>query len=394
MAPADFDGNGLTDILRHDVTTGDALIALNDGLGGFTDLAHDWPSGWSSLVLNLNGDRSSDVFLHDPTTGQWIQAINEGSGSSFQNHTGEWASGWVPHPLDLDADDVVDLLLFNPTSGHWSWALNDGAGGFTTPTSGEWPGVTDVRPGDFTADGRWDALLYDSRSGAWSLATNAGLDFTYATGTWAAGLDVTVADLDADGDSDALLYDRGSGQWTAQISDTGDDGTAQLTSGTSGSWGAQWHISATDFNTDGLADFFLFYPAAGLWSKAVNTGAGGFTRTEGSWNAGITVLSGQHLTQGLLPQDATVALCAAEADLRSVGATRTQAIQFINAASQPRQIHWLNSVGRRVRYQTLAPGQRYVQPSPGADVWVVTDSVGTCQAIYLAGEVPGKAVLR
>ena len=394
VAPGDFDGNGLTDILRHDVTSGRALIALNDGQGGFTELAQEWPPGWRSHVLNLNGDRSSDVFLHEPTTGQWIQAINEGLSSTFQNHTGQWASGWVPHPLDLDADDVVDLLLFNPTSGQWSWALNDGAGGFTRPASGEWSGVTDVYPADFTADGSWDALLYDSRSGAWSLAANSGRDFTYTTGTWADGLDIVVADLDADGASDALLYDRGSGQWTAQISRTLDDGTTQLTPGASGSWGAQWQISATDFNTDGLADFFLFYPEAGLWSKAVNTGAGGFTQEEGSWKSGLTVLSSQNLTQGLLPQDAARAFCAAEADLRSVGATGTQALEFINASSQPRQIHWLNSLGRRVLYHTLAPGQRYVQSSPGADVWVVTDSIGTCQAIYLAGEVPGKALLR
>lgn len=394
VAPGDFDGNGLTDFLLHDSTSGAARVALNDAQGGFTEVDSSWAPGWRARVLNLNGDRWSDVFLHQPATGQWGQAIGQGGGS-FLNIAGQWASGWEPHPLDLDGDDTADLLLFNAASGGWLWAVSDGAGAFAHPASGEWEGVTNVYPGDFTADGRWDALLYDSRTGAWSLATNTGSGFSYQTGTVATGAEFVVADLDGDGDDDALLYDSGSGQMSVHLAETLADGTARLVAATSTVWASNWRVSPTHFNTDGRADLLLYFAEGGRWVKAYYSGSETFPHLdEGSWPTGLSVLSGQSLTQGLLPNDAAQTACAAEYDLRPTDSTATTSIEVINASSGPRRLYWLNALGQRVLTRTLAAGERSVHLSPVGRSWVVTDTIGTCQAIYVAGNLPGRVVSR
>ena len=393
VAPGDFDGNGLTDFLLYNAATGAGSTALNNGQGGFTEVPSAWSPGWRAYVMNLNGDRWSDLFLHQTSTGQWIQAIGQGNGT-FQNYTGQWAAGWEPHPLDLNADDKADLLLFNASSGQWQWAVNNGSGGFTHPASGQKAGVTSVYPGDFSADGLWDVLMYDSRTGAWSLATNTGSGFSDQTGTAVAGAEVMVADLDADGDADALLYDRASGRWTVYTAETLADGSARLTAGATGAWAPNWRLSTTDFNTDGRADFLLYYPEGGMWAKAVNSGGDTFTLEEGAWPAGLTVLSGQSLTQGLLPHEAARASCVAEVDLRATGTAAARSIEFVNASPRPRQVHWLNGLGGRVLYRTLAPGERYVQLTPAAHPWVVTDGIGRCQTVVLASGIPTRAVLR
>ena len=133
----------------------------------------------------------------------------------------------------------------------------------------------------------------------------------------------------------------------------------------------------------------------GRWVKA-EWGGGGFWPhlDEGSWPTGLTVLAGQSLTQGLLPNNVARAACEVEFDLQPTGTATMRSIEFVNASSDTRRIYWLNSLGQRVLYRTLAAGQRYVQRSAEAHSWVVTDIIGTCQAIYVVGGLPGKAVLR
>ena len=112
------------------------------------------------------------------------------------------------------------------------------------------------------------------------------------------------------------------------------------------------------------------------------------------WGSGLTVVSSQTLTQGLLPNDVVTASCADEHDLASRRNGASRSIAFVNSSGTTRQVFWLDGFGRRVLYRTLESGQRHVQASSGGDVWVVTNGAGRCEGIYQAGDIPSRAVLK
>ncbi|HEY3128875.1 MAG TPA: hypothetical protein VGL91_05415 [Acidobacteriota bacterium] len=83
--------------------------------------------------------------------------------------------------------------------------------------------------------------------------------------------------------------------------------------------------------------------------------------------------------------------CDRESSLRSMEATTTTSIEFVNLSSQVVQIYWLDYNGTRRLYNTLKPAESYVQSTFLTHPWVVTDSRGSCLAIYLPLPQPSTA---
>lgn len=106
VRPADFDGNGLTDFLLYNTTSGQGVKAVNDGQGTFTESSSTWSPGRRPFVVNLNGDRRSDIFLHHAASGQWLTGISNASGD-FQYTNGQWSAGMDAYPTKLN--DVREL---------------------------------------------------------------------------------------------------------------------------------------------------------------------------------------------------------------------------------------------------------------------------------------------
>ncbi|HVZ22667.1 MAG TPA: VCBS repeat-containing protein [Vicinamibacterales bacterium] len=396
----DFNGDGLTDIwLTPQTPTSNAwAIAVSDGHGSFTyykgDSGVESTANMHSSVLNLNGDRASDILWHDPATGRWVTGITDavltnGASTTFRYAHGMFPAGAMPIPLNLNDDDLLDLLLFNASTGALTFAINDGVGGFTLSAQGSLPGVTDVYPGDFNGDGLDDAFLYNRQTGAYAVALNNGTTLTTVMGSLTSAPDtILVGDLNADGKDDVFGYSTSSGAWLSLVS----NGAGVLTPSASGVWAANWQVTPAEFNGDGRLDLFLYYAAAGTWRRAINTGLGDFTYQDGLWPSGYRALTWQQHTQGPVPNEAPQEPCASESSLQgSLSSTNAQSFWLVNGSAAPRTAYVLSGSSRQLMF-TMRPGEQRQAQMGDQSVWVVTDTNGACQAIYVPGSAAGVAV--
>jgi FG-GAP-like repeat len=217
---ADFTGDGTSDILWQNVTTGavDLWKMSHGAWNGSVDLGTHPGSGWQIAGAgDFNGDGTNDVFWFNPASGQtdiW-QLVN-----------GQWAASTQPgaHPLgyqvagiaDFNHDGTSDVLWFNPTTRHVDeWNI----------VNGQWAGSNDIGThpnagfqiagvGDFNNDGTGDVFWYNPGTGAtdiwflqnghWSASVSPG---NHPTGWQAAG----VGDFNGDGTSDVLWYNPTTG---------------------------------------------------------------------------------------------------------------------------------------------------------------------------------------
>jgi hypothetical protein len=86
--------------------------------------------------------------------------------------------------------------------------------------------------------------------------------------------------------------------------------------------------------------------------------------------------------------------CAQEKSVRPGGDDAAKSkVVFQNETTNPVQIFWVNSAGKREPYGTLEPGQSQNQQTYDADPWVVADTEGKCVAVYVAGPEPAHAII-
>jgi hypothetical protein len=75
--------------------------------------------------------------------------------------------------------------------------------------------------------------------------------------------------------------------------------------------------------------------------------------------------------------------CNEEKKLRSLGTTNATAITFVNRASNSKGIYWVDFNGGRKLYGTLQHGQSISIRTYITHPWVIADSSGGCEAIYM-----------
>jgi hypothetical protein len=171
----------------YDNDTGFGLI---DALGAVSLLLNPPPA-------DFDGDGVSDIGVY--RSGLWIVKRSSDGGFIVQNLGG--ASQDIPVPADYDGDGKADLAIFRDGA----WSIVDSAGGTTTIGFGA-PGDVPV-PGDYDGDGKADEAVY--RSGAWSIKRSSdGSNTVIAHGgpTWTA----VPADYDGDGKTDVAVYMNGA----------------------------------------------------------------------------------------------------------------------------------------------------------------------------------------
>ena len=244
---ADFTGDGTSDILWQNVSTGAVGLwkMSNGGWAGSVDLGTHPGSGWQIAGAgDFNHDGTSDVL--------WF---NAGSGQTdiWQLSNGQWAASVQPgpHPLgyqvagigDFNRDGTSDVLWFNPTTrdvddwnivnGHWAGSNDIGI----YPSAGyQIAGV-----GDFNNDGASDVFWYNPSTGAtdiwllqnghWAASVSPG---NHPTGYQVAG----IGDFNGDGTSDVLFYNPtthdvdewqiANGHWAGSVGLGTHPGSAQI----------------------------------------------------------------------------------------------------------------------------------------------------------------------
>lgn len=163
---ADFDGDGTSDLIWRNATFGETAVWLMNGLqfyAGATLVAD--PNWHVALTCDLNGDRRADIVWHSATLGNAAWLVN----GTALTAGAMLAAGSDYEPVlapDLDNDGKDDLVWYKPsTSETFGW-LMDGL----VPTAGGnlnniWREIP-IAMGNIDEDGKTD-LYYRSPLSGW-----------------------------------------------------------------------------------------------------------------------------------------------------------------------------------------------------------------------------------
>jgi hypothetical protein len=84
---------------------------------------------------------------------------------------------------------------------------------------------------------------------------------------------------------------------------------------------------------------------------------------------------------GTIPTLSTIN-CSLESSHLSLNSNTPTTVEFINASSQIIRIYWRDFAGQRVLFNTLLPGQAYLQGTFVTHPWVATNTSDQCIALY------------
>ena len=286
-APHDFNGDGRSDVLLQNATTGAITVWRGQANGSLSDAGNLAPNAldasWKVAGYgDFNGDGRDDVLWRHSSgvIGQW-----SGQTGQFTNNSGVAANpvdnSWsVVGVADYNGDGRDDILWRHSSGeiGQWlaqpngSFANNGGAAANLVD-----PSWTVKASGDFNGDGRAD-ILWQHSSGVyaeWLGSATGKLNNAGGVMTGATGSVVGSGDFNGDGRDDILVRNPTSGSltvWQAQA-----NGQFTATTPTAQQTDLNWKVAAIgDFNGDGRDDL-IWRSGTGTTTEWLGTATGDFT---------------------------------------------------------------------------------------------------------------------
>ncbi|MBK8148294.1 MAG: VCBS repeat-containing protein [Acidobacteria bacterium] len=251
-SPADFDGDGKTDIsiFRSDL----GQWWLNRSASGL--IVHTFGNAADKITpADFTGDGSADVAIWRPSNGEWYVLRSENfTFYSFPFGT----SGDTPVAGDYDGDGKADAAVFRP--GNSTWYIQRSTGGTTITGFG----AADDKPvpGDFDGDGKDDIAIYRPSVGQWWLnrSTAGVIAVTFGNPT-----DKPVSgDYTGDGKADIAIWRPSNGEWFILRSENSTFYSFPF--GASGD-----KPVPGDYDGDGKWDAGVFRPTGGTWYVSRST---------------------------------------------------------------------------------------------------------------------------
>jgi hypothetical protein len=218
----DFTGNGWTDLLARDKSTGNVYLYPGNGanLGGRTKIASGWTASDSITRFgDFNRDGHDDLIALDKSTGYlWLYP---GTGSGLATRT-RLATGWTSKREttaigDLNGDGYPDLVAADKSTGYLYFYPGRGTSlGSRVSLGPDWDTMSELTGvGDLTGDGRPDLLARQTSSGILYLYPGKGVGFAarinLGTGWSGRRSLVGVGDFDRSGYPDLMAVDTSTG---------------------------------------------------------------------------------------------------------------------------------------------------------------------------------------
>jgi uncharacterized protein (TIGR03437 family) len=242
LAVADFNGDGIQDLVSINSLSDSVTILLGTGSGGFTPATGSPFTLLSAAVSVAVGDFNKDGHLDlAMAAGQGGITILLGNGAgAFSPAPGSpYAAGLNAGSVvvaDFNGDGIQDVAATNSngSSNNVTVLLGSGGGAFKVAAGSPFAVGTipsSVAAGDFNGDGFKDlaVTIFGSNNVTILLGNGAG-GFTAATNTFAVGSNpesIVTADFNADGVPDLATANPGSGNVTVLLG--GGSGTATPT---------------------------------------------------------------------------------------------------------------------------------------------------------------------
>ncbi len=284
----DFDGNGRSDLIWRNETTGQTAIWLMNGTTFSSGVTVMNNAAWRPVLLgDFNGDGKSDIVWRNDTTGQtsvWLMSGAQIIGSA----TLVADPAWRPtHVGDFDGNGSQDLVWYNAVTGRTSiWLMNGktmASGGSVAFDGGAGWAVTHVA--DVDGDGKADLIARNEVSGATGIWRMNGLAVLSAAGVMAdrAWRATTTGDFNGDGKADLVWRNETTGA-TAVWLMNGTGIVAGATLMSSKDWRA---VQTGDFDGDGRSDIVWRNRTTGqtaMWlMNGLGYAAGGSLLTSADW---------------------------------------------------------------------------------------------------------------
>ncbi len=256
IAVADFNGDGIPDLVTTDSSHDTVRVLLGNGDGTFQtgrDLAAG-SSVRSLAVADFNGDGIPDLAVTNDLLGGSTASILLGNGDgSFQPPRG-FAAGFSASGVavgDFNGDGIPDLAVGNYFDVEClSVLLGNGDGTFQAPRSYDAIGRPQiVTVGDFNGDGHPDLALATGASIV-VLLNNGDGTFGAAQRVSTVGADVAVADVNDDGIPDLVVVYAGG----VRVLLGNGDGTFQPLPMSYRAGTIPTAAAVADFNGDGWPD--------------------------------------------------------------------------------------------------------------------------------------------
>ena len=294
IAGADLTRNGRADVVTADSASGDVVVYLSDGHGGFSAPIR-YPAGPhpdAIVVADLDGDGRLDVLVASGTAGTLTVLPGNGNGTlgSPRSYTLGFNAGYLAVG-DFTGNGRVDVAAAGIATRALAVLQNDGEGNLGKPVvfaTAQRP--TGLAVGDFDHDGHADlAVAQADGSVAFFLGEGNGQFRASAAMRAVAGpiSSIAAADLNHDGNID-LVATGATANTVSVLLGKGDGTFAAPASYAVGNSPAK--ISVADIDDDGIPDLV-----------AVNRGSNTFSVLKGAGNG--TFEPAQNFVAGNGPAD-------------------------------------------------------------------------------------------
>ena len=280
VATADFNGDGIADIVSANSISNTVSVLLGTGTGGFSAKT-DFTVGtapYSVAVADFNGDSKADIVAANLNADTISVLLGTGTGS-FGAKT-DFTSAPRPYAIaigDFNGDGKADIVTTANSANYVSVQLGTGTGSFgavSNFTVGTGP--VSLAVGDFNGDGRADIAVanFNSNNVSVLLGTGTGsfgakTDFTVGTNARS----VAIGDFNGDSIADIVVANNGSTTVSVLLG-TGTGSFGAATPFTVGS--GPISVAVADLNSDGKADIVAANYTSNTVSVLLGTGTGSF----------------------------------------------------------------------------------------------------------------------